>query len=81
MERVYLSRRNLLVLLKKLDRNQLTGTKDSACTLLKIREAGDEAQQEPYRQTMKAVAVTAVEDGEYYGARIPTPVLPEDEPK
>ena len=60
--KVYLSRRNLLALLSKLDRDEV-GEK-TECTIIK--------QQQPspaYRQTMKQIAVIAVQDDEYYGSQ------------
>ncbi len=58
MDKIYLSRRNLLALLSKLDRNQVAEV--SACTIIKYRGDG------PFRQSMDSCMVTAVEDDEYY---------------
>lgn len=59
MPKLYLSRRNLLALLSKLDREargELT-----ACAIIKIRSASSE-----FRQTMEQVMVIAVDDELYY---------------
>ena len=57
--KVFLSRRNLLVLLSKLDRR--AGGDATACTIIKYRGSSPENQQ-----TMAAIEVVAVEDAEYY---------------
>lgn len=57
---VYLSRRNLLTLLAKLDRAAQGG--DTACAIIKSDNA-----HAKYPQTMKSLMVCAVEDDEYYG--------------
>lgn len=72
--KVYLSRRNLLTLLSKLDR-QAAG-ESTACTLVK-----NDNQHPKYAQTMKSIEVHAVEDAEYYIDRIAGAVHPSDEPK
>jgi hypothetical protein len=62
MEQVYLSRRNLLVLLAKLDANKVqAGT--SACTLVK------QDTIHPVYPCSDVIQVTAVEDAEYYTDR------------
>lgn len=61
METIYLSRRNLLALLKKLDAKM--GGEDTACTIIKHQSGGD-----AFKQTVPAIAVVAVEDAEYYEA-------------
>ena len=71
-EQIYLSRRNLLTLLSKLDR-QAAG-ESTSCTVIKYRNPGD-----PYIQSMDTVAVTAVPDDEYYVAREPGRMHPKDE--
>lgn len=63
MEQVYLSRRNLMTLLAKLD--SMKQGYFSLCTILKT----DIAHQK-YPCSM-AVAVTAVEDEDYYIDRVP----------
>jgi hypothetical protein len=58
--KVYLSRRNLLALLSKLDRE--SNGEDTHCAILKNR--GDKPE---FQQTMKEIMVIAVADDEYYG--------------
>lgn len=60
MQQVFLSRRNLITLLNKLDRNK-SNPGESACTLIK-----NDDTHKKYPQTMKSIAVTAIEDDEYY---------------
>lgn len=62
MEQVYLSRRNLLTLLNKLDR-QARG-EETKCTVIK-----NDNKHAKYPQSMEHIAVTAVEDEEYYASR------------
>lgn len=62
MEQVYLSRRNLLTLLNKLDRK--ARGEETKCTIVKNDNA-----HISYPQTMEHIMVTAVEDEEYYAAR------------
>lgn len=61
--KVYLSKRNLLALLSKLERDARGD--ETACTIIK--------HQQPtcpqYRQTMATIAVIAVQDEDYYGAQ------------
>lgn len=71
---VYLSRRNLLTLLNKLDR--VKAGEKSACTLRK----GDTLHP-TYPQSHNNIFVTAVEDDAYYTDREPGEVHPSDEPK
>lgn len=60
--KVYLTRRNLLALLSKLDRDKAGDS--SECTIIKNQ------QPSPfYQQTMKEIAVIAVDDDEYYGSQ------------
>ena len=73
METVYLSRRNLLTLLSKLDRRALG--EETKCTLIKHQNVGA-----PFCQSMIEISVTAVEDTEYYTKRSPGEVLFEDTP-
>lgn len=70
MPTVYLSRRNLLTLLSKLDR--IEAGEASAATLIKGKNHNSKA----YQQTMERIAIVAVEDHEIYGAqnRSPDPV-------
>lgn len=69
---VYLSRRNLLTLLSKLDR-QLAG-EDTACTLFKPVSSNDKYPHD-------AFTVVAVEDHDYYSDREPGDVHPADDPR
>jgi hypothetical protein len=59
MEKVVLSRRNLLTLLAKLDRTKAGDP--SACTLIKRDNTHPK-----FPQTMLEIEVTAVEDEDYY---------------
>lgn len=61
--KLYLSRRNLITLLSKLDRDN--SGEDTACTIIKNQQVDSPA----YRQTMKSIAVIAVQDEDYYGAQ------------
>lgn len=61
---VYLSRRNLLTLLSKLDRK--AEGEVTECTIVKCRQPKDDA---PFNQTMKELRVVAIEDDAYYGAQ------------
>ena len=72
MEHVYLSRRNLLTLLSKLDR--VKEGQASACTIIKR-----DTEHERFSQSLKEIMVTAVEDKEYYIDRMPGMVHPLDE--
>lgn len=71
--RVYLSRRNLLTLLSKLDRK--AAGEDTACTIVK-----NDKTHPKYPQTMASIEVVAIEDDEYYTGRAPGGVHPMDEP-
>lgn len=71
--RVYLSRRNLLTLLSKLDR-QAEGEL-TMCTLIKRDTA-----HPTHPQTMKEIEVVAVEDNVYYANRLAGEVHPKDVP-
>jgi len=66
MEKVYLSRRNLLALLSKLDRNKEAEMKVSECTLVK-----SDTIHPKYPQTMEEISVIAVDDEDYYSERNP----------
>jgi hypothetical protein len=74
MIQLYLTRRNLLTLLSKLDRNKILRTA-SACTILK-RDT-----QHPKYPLKEPIAITALENADYYTDREPGKVHPEDEPK
>lgn len=73
MHQIYLSRRNLVVLLSKLDRK--AAGEETACTITKFDNV-----HPVYPQTMVECAVTAVEDEEYYVERKPGVMHPKDEP-
>jgi hypothetical protein len=73
LETIYLSRRNLLTLLSKLDR-RATGD-ETACTLIKYDNTTD-----PYRPSMDSCRVIAVEDKDYYITRESGIVHPADDP-
>ena len=73
MHKVYLSRRNLLTLLSKLDRRELG--EYTQCAIIKT-----DTVHPVYPQTMKEIAVIAVEDSDYYIDRLPGQVHPADEP-
>jgi hypothetical protein len=72
MERIYLTRRNLLTLLSKLDRVKLGD--ESACTLIK------QDTTHPNYPCTSVCIVTAVEDAAYYTDRLPGVVDPKDTP-
>lgn len=57
--KVYLSRRNLTVLLSKLDRE--AAGENTECSIIKNR-----SPSAAYRQSMKSIMVIAVDDEEYY---------------
>jgi hypothetical protein len=73
MERVYLSRRNLQVLLSKLDRK--AAGEHTFCMLIK-----NDTAHRTYPQTMDHIEIVALEDEEYYTDREPGDVLPVDLP-
>ena len=74
MEQVFLSRRNLLTLLSKLDRSKRGEVTD--CTIIK-----KDASHKKYPQTAPYIMVMAVEDEDYYTDRDPGSVHPKDDPK
>ena len=71
--RLFLSRRNLLVLLSKLDRVKNGG--ESACTIIKRDDT-----HKKYPQSHPSIVITAVEDEEYYSDRGPGLMHPKDVP-
>lgn len=73
MNVVYLSRRNLLTLLNKLDRVQRG--ENSACAIIKHDNVHPK-----YPTDCALVLIAAVEDDAYYTKRNPGQVLPIDEP-
>lgn len=75
MIQVYLSRRNLLSLLSKLDRN-VKNPGSSAVTLIK-----NDTVHPKYPASHGNIFVTAIEDSEYYSDREPGPIHPADEVK
>lgn len=60
--KVFLSRRNLLALLSKLDR-KVAGD-DTTCSIIKYRGTTSKNQQ-----TMESIMVVAVDDKEYYDSQ------------
>lgn len=75
MQQIYLTRRNLETLLSKLDRakrGELTG-----CTIIKL----DFFHPKYPLSIIDGVAITAVEDEDYYTDRVPGEVFYKDEPK
>jgi hypothetical protein len=73
-QKLFLSRRNLLTLLSKLDRAKRG--EETAGTIIKYRNpVGDHVQ------TMDECSVIAVEDSDYYTYRGPGPVHPADNPQ
>jgi hypothetical protein len=73
VSQVYLTRRNLLTLLSKLDR--VASGEQSTCTIIK-----KDNKHPTFPQTMPQLVITAIEDGEYYTDREAGDVLPADEP-
>lgn len=71
MEQIYLSRRNLLTLLSKLDR--VKQGEISACTIIKR-----DNDNPKHSQSMKEIMVSAIEDEDYYIDRPPGIVHPKD---
>ena len=69
---IYLSRRNLLTLLSKLDR-QAAG-EATACAIIKYSNPTD-----PYCNTIDQVTVIAVADDKFYTTRQPGAMHPADE--
>lgn len=73
MDKVFLSRRNLLTLLSKLDRKAQGD--DTMCAIIKCDNF-----HPLYSQTMPEIAVVAVEDADYYVDRRPGTVDERDTP-
>lgn len=73
MQQVYLTRRNLLTLLSKLDR--VKNGEISACTLVK------QDTVHPVYPCSDVISVTAVEDADYYTNREPGELHPKDVPR
>mgnify|MGYP000016337112 CR=1 FL=1 len=72
--RIYLSKRNLLTLLSKLER--LEAGEDTKCAIIKHANALD-----PYCNTIDEVAVIAIPDEKFYVNRQPGPMHPKEEAK
>ena len=72
MQTVYLTRRNLLTLLSKLDRKR--AGEQTKCTLIKMDT------EHPKYPASDVISVTALEDEEYYTDRLPGQVHPKDGP-
>lgn len=62
---IYLSRRNLLALLAKLDANVAAGCQVSQCSIIKHQPD----MNAPHRQSMQDIVVIAVEDEAFYGGQ------------
>ena len=69
---IYLSRRNLLALLSKLDR--LENGDETACAIIKSANPAD-----PYCNTIDQVMVIAIPDEKFYTNRQPGAMHPLDE--
>ena len=69
---LYLSRRNLLALLSKLDRQEAGD--ETACAIIKYSNPTD-----PYCNTIDQVTVVAVADDRFYADRSPGAMHPLDE--
>jgi hypothetical protein len=69
---IYLSRRNLLALLSKLDR--LEAGDETACAIVKYANPSD-----PYCNTIDQVTVIAIPDEKFYTNRSPGAMHPADE--
>jgi hypothetical protein len=72
MQTLYLTRRNLLTLLSKLDRKK--NGEETACMLWKRDTL------HPEYPSSDVIVITALEDEEYYTDRKPGAVNPADEP-
>ena len=73
MEQLYLSERNLLTLLSKLQRKK--NGEETACSIVKYSNEND-----PFVSTIDSVVITAVTDEEYYTKREPGEVFDKDLP-
>lgn len=72
--RIYLSKRNLLTLLSKLER--LEAGQETKCAIIKYANPLD-----PYCNTMEEVMVVAIPDEKFYTKRSAGAVHPLDTPK
>jgi hypothetical protein len=70
--RVYLSRRNLMVLLSKLSRK--ANGEDTSCSIIK-----NDTTNLKYPQTIDKITITSVEDHDYYETRFPGDIHPNDD--
>ena len=73
LDKVYLSRKNLLTLLSKLDR--VKKGEESSCTIVKR-----DNQHPVYPQTVSFISVVAVEDEDYYIDREAGEIHSKDDP-
>ena len=73
-DRIYLSKRNLLTLLSKLDR--LEHGDETACAIVKYANPAD-----PYCNTIDEIMVVAIPDEKFYTNRQPGSMHPADEAK
>jgi hypothetical protein len=73
-ERIYLSRRNLMTLLSKLDRFEQG--QETKCAIIKYANPLD-----PYCNTVDEVMVIAVPDEKFYIKREPGAIHPLDQPR
>lgn len=73
-DRIYLSKRNLLTLLSKLER--LEHGAETACAIVKYANPTD-----PYCNTIDEIMVFAIPDEKFYTNRKPGIVYPADEAK
>jgi len=72
MKHLYLSRRNLLTLLSKLDRLEVG--EETACSIIKHANPTD-----PYCNTIDAIMITAIPDELFYTNREPGEMHPSEE--
>jgi hypothetical protein len=73
MQTLYLSKRNLLTLLNKLERAEQG--EDTKCAIIKYRNEND-----PFVNTVKAITVVAVPDEKLYTKREAGIMHPADDP-
>ena len=73
-DRIYLSKRNLLTLLSKLER--VEKGEETVCAIIKYSN-----QLDPYSNSMDEITVYAIPDEHYYVKRTFGEVHPKDDPK
>jgi len=73
-DRIYLSKRNLLTLLSKLERFEQG--QETKCAIIKYANPLD-----PYCNTMDEIMVIAIPDEKFYIGRTAGKVHPQDDPK